>query len=257
GCTPLGLEDGIFCLDEAAAPSSGPVTFHWFDYSSATWVPGEALVASGQDRLSVAAHAVTIADRDLVLLDVRLPGGGIALATYDPGNGRVGHEAGSPGTGASLGPAQPAGDGTVYFTPPSDPVREGLEPGDPRAVTALVVDLAAGQWRTLEVPHPDGPLTRTSPSDAAWALRFYSAETAGDVLANGYLYRPGQRRWLAVPGLPVPEAASSGPYAWVGSSLLCRTGEPLNCWGVAAAPLEQLATVLDPAEITASNAQVR
>lgn len=257
-CTPVGLSTGIFCLDQAAdAASAAPVTFHWFDPATRQWTPGEVQIADGQQRLSVTPEVVRLAGEEQVLLDARLPGGRIALATYDPVTRRLDGQTSHAGTGADLGPAQVTATGAVYFNPPEDPPSQDIAAGDPRATTALVADLGSLTWWTVEVPHLDGPLTATSPSEVAWAMRFYAASAAGYVNANGYLYEPNQRHWLAIAPLPEPEAGVAVPYAWVGGSLRCRSVEPLNCWGVAAGPLLQVATPIDPAAITASNAQVR
>ena len=145
----------------------------------------------------------------------------------------------------------------MFFTPPTDPAAQGIAGTDRRATTALLFDLASRRWATVEVPHPDGPLTTTMPSLADWTVPFYGSGAWGYVLANGYLYEPGNGRWLAVAALPDAEPGATASHAWVGGSLLCRTASPLNCWGLSAGPLTQLGQRVDPAAISASNAQVR
>jgi len=256
-CTPVGLPSGIFCLDDVAAPTAAPATFQYFDFATRAWTPGEAQLAGGQTRQSVSAHSVRVKGLDQVVLDARLPGGGIALALWDPVAKRLGEQTSHGGTVVELGTAQVTSAGSVFFAPPADPLAVGINGNDPRATTALLVDLASKRWASVEVPHPKSPLTTATPSSAEWALPFYGSSAAGYVLVNGYLYEPGAGRWLAVPRLPDAETAPSASHAWVGGALLCRTSSPLNCWGLSAGPLARLAGQIDPTAISAGNAQVR
>lgn len=254
-CTAIGLSDGIFCLDAASGTGSNPVGFAQFDFTTRTWTSATIQLAGGQARLSVGVHGVNVAGDDQILLDARLPGGAVVLALWDPAADRVSQQFSHPGTGAALAEAQLA-DGRLFFAPPADPAAQGLAGSDPRGTTGLILDLNTGQWSSVEVPHPAGPLTMTTPSDGSWALRLYGPDASGYVLVNGYLFQPRQNRWLAVAPLPAVERGSE-PHLWVGGSVLCRTSDPLNCWGLDAGPLAQVARPVTAAQISSSNAQVR
>ncbi|MFT4215688.1 MAG: hypothetical protein QM619_00650 [Micropruina sp.] len=255
GCTPLGMDYGIFCLDGTGS-GAAPIGFHSFDFAGRRWTTGEAQLAGGQTRLSVRAHRVSLPGGERVLLDARLPGGGISLVTWDPATGTLDDPIGHRGTGTDLGVAQITGDGWVYANPPTDPAALGIAGDDPRATTGLAVNLATQSWHTVVVPHPAGPLATALPSDAGWALRYYGAQASGYVDANHYLYRPGQQSWLAIGPLP-PPGAGGGEYGWVGNVLRCQSDAPRNCWGLTVRSLSEVARPLDQAAIDSSNAQVR
>ena len=247
-CTAAAVRTGIVCLDDASRPGSGPVGLHWFDYDNRSWSHRELAVAAGQPRVAVEAHPFRLADRDVVLIAARLAGGGLSLATYDPETGVLGAALTDSAVEHALGTAQVTDTGYVFFPP-----------ADAEGTTGLVANPGNGQWATVEVPRSGGLLAQQSPSDGAWALHHFGTEAAGYVLVNGYLYRPHERRWYAVPPLPDPDQDSgpTSPLAWVGESTQCRTTEPLNCWGLAAGGLGGLLVDVDAADISASNAQPR
>lgn len=255
GCTPVGLDEGIFCLDQSDEASGAPIGYHRFSFADRRWTSAAVQPGGGRTRLSVAPLRVNLAVGERVLLDTRLPSGGIVLTDWDPATGRFAELTEHAGTGAELGAAQLTADGTAYFNPPADPAGQGIPASDPRATTGLAVELGQARWQSVVVPHPGGPLISQTPSDAGWALRYYGAQASGYVNANGYLYRPDRRSWLAIAPLPAPEAGK-GRVGWVGSALQCQRAAPRNCWGLSARPLAELATPLDQAAIEASNARV-
>ncbi len=247
-CSPGAVASGIFCVDDASGPSSEPVAFHWLDYENRCWSRGELAVAPGQPRVAVEAHPFRLADRDVVLIAARLASGGLSLATYDPETGVLGGAMTNSAVEAALATGQPTSTGFVFFPP-----------ADPEGTTGLAASPASGQWWTVEVPRAGGLLAQQAPSDAAWVLHHFGAQARDYVLVNGYLYRPDERRWYAVPPLPNPDEDSgpASPLAWVGESTQCRTAAPLNSWGLATDGLAGVLVDIDDAAIAASNAQPR
>lgn len=235
-CAPVGMDAGVFCLQPADA--AGVLGYQFHDASG--WRSGIVNLGLGEPPEAVSAHRVELAGSEAVLLVAAKPGGDLVAAVWDPATRRLSPPASHPGVGGES--VQLTSDGFAVFA---------AEASD----AALVLNLAAGVWSSVEAPLPGGPLTSEQPSDADWVVRAVP-EAADRVVLGGYLYRPADGSWAAVSGLPRPEAGAAG-HDWVGVTGVCRQVSPFNCWGLSVGALTELLTAVDPAAIAASNDQVR
>ena len=234
-CDPVGTDAGVFCLQPA--DPDGVLGYQFRDQSG--WRNGIVNLGLGERPERVSAHRVDLAGREVVLLIASRPGGEVVAATWDPT------------TRALSKPTSRAGVAqTVQVTADGFAVLSGEE-----SDTAAVLNLATGEWSSIEVPLPGGPLTHEQPSDAAWVVRALP-EAADRVVLGGYLYRPADGGWAAASALPRVETGTAA-HDWVGTTGVCRRLSPFNCWGLSVGVLADLLSAVDPAAITASNDQVR
>mgnify|MGYP001216159659 CR=1 FL=1 len=233
-CEPLGLGSGVFCL------AGSRYLFH--DAGSGGWQEGEVPSMAGAS--DPTAHRVEIAGREAVLVVGEGAAGEVLAGSWDPANGSFTPIGPHPGLGGASFQVQVTRDGFAV-----------LGPEDPTADTALVVELASGHWRQVEIPRLDGRLIRERPSDAGWVLTVYY-EATDRALLNGYLYRPADGTWAAAAPLPRAEF-DEGPHDWVGSTGICRRLTPFNCWGLSVGTLPEVLVGVDPLDITGSNDELR
>lgn len=240
-CAPVGLDEGVFCLQPTAGRE---LEYRFYDAAATRWREGFLDLGLDEPPAAVTAHRVTVSGRERVLLVAAFGDGGMVAATWDPATRALAQPTAHPGTGQPLAILQTTGDGYAVLTA-----------DDPAADTGLVLELATGSWRTLDVPLPGGPLGREQPSDADWVVRVFD-EASDRVVIGGYLYRPADGSWAAAPALPRVEPGDD-QHDWVGDTGVCRRVAPFNCWGLSVGSLPEVVTAVDPAAITASNDQIR
>ncbi|MGC3954419.1 MAG: hypothetical protein QM804_09250 [Propionicimonas sp.] len=237
-CDPVGLTTGVFCL----TGESG-LEYQVYDAAAGRWREGEFYLGAGDPPEAVTVRRAEVAGREAVWL-VAERGGEVLAGSWDPVSGTVSRVNPHPGLGQRVTDVQITADGFAVLTA-----------DDPAADTALVLELASGNWRTVAVPLPGGRIFRDQPSDAGW-VRLVFPEAADLAVVNGYLYRPVDGSWSAAEPLPLPEPGSE-VHGWVGTTGVCRRQPPFNCWGLSVGSLAEVLSAVDPAAIVASNEQVR
>lgn len=238
-CDPVGLEAGVFCLQPTAG---GGVAYQFYDAAGARWRHGILGLDPGDLATVVTAQRFELDGRESVLIVQAQGNGELLVVTWDPASSSLAQPVTHPGTGHPLAIVQTTSDGFAVFTSDAS-----------AADTGVVLELATGTWRTIEVPLSAGPLAHERPSDAGWVLRSFP-ETADRVVIGGYLYRPADGEWAAAEPLPRVEPGTD-PHDWVGDTGVCRRMAPFNCWGLSVGGLS--ITPIDPAAISASNGRVR
>lgn len=242
-CALVGLTTGILC--SRRGEETLPLRYSFFDYETARWQDGS--VDLGVANTGERVEPVTVDGRSLALVTVWpdfTRDGTMTLVTFDPATGKrvlsMSKELSRDTLQTIQGNAQAAEPGYVFIGPGSPAASAG---------EADLLDLRTGVWTTLRLP-----VQGANPTSAAdWVADYFGAETAGYVVANGYLYHPATQRWFAVPwdGVPPPELESESQEVMTraGPRQRCEWAGDHECWALGIGSLEEISRELDATEL--------